>query len=418
MMQDDENTGVDYTILFLATLFFLHSSSFIAFHTPAFIWAGVVTLLFLFLVKECSQYTNCFIYLLPIVIIEIIWGICRTPSIGDIKSIMMLLSRFMQFAILPLLTYYLFIKNNKNVVIYIFLLFCLVEITTGISTIRACAIDPELARMDYGALRVEDPAFYAYRMKLNVGNYHTSYGFTAMLPIVIMFYKNACFFPRSGFVKLFSLFSAVVMIYTVISASYTLSLLVCSVMALTFLCPSAISKSYFFTSLLIMLIFVYIFREFLPSILYYLADSFDSEIMSARLYDLADSLNAGQNTADVDSDFNLRMECYTKSWNSFLSNPIIGSLSYKDSGGHSYILDNLGLMGLFGVGIMVNMWKTIWRRYISIFNEYSWFYYYGYALIAILIFFAVNPDGMEKQLLFFYPISGYILAHYTNTYEC
>ena len=418
MMQDDENTGVDYTILFLATLFFLHGSSFIAFHTPAVIWAGVVTLLFLFLVKECSQYTNCFIYLLPIVVIEIIWDICRTPSIGDIKSIMMLLSRFMQFAILPLLTYYLFEKNNIRLVLYIFFVFCIVEITTGISTIRACAIDPELARMHYGTLRTEDPEFYAYRMNLNVGNYHTSYGFTAMLPIVIMFYKHACFFPRPVFVKLFSLFSAVVMIYTVISASYTLSLLVCSVMALTFLCPSAISKSYFFTSLLLMLNLAYVFRTFLPSILYYLADSFDSEIMSARLYDLADSLNAGQNTADVDSDFNLRMECYTKSWNSFLSNPIIGSLSYKDSGGHSYILDNLGLMGLFGVGIMVNMWKTIWRRYISIFNEYSWFYYYGYALIAILIFFAVNPDGMEEQLLFFYPISGYILAHYTNTYEC
>ena len=415
---EDNNSSIDYIILFLATLFFLHGSSFIAFHTPAFIWAGVVTLLFLFLVKECSKFTNCFIYLLPIIVIEIIWGICRSPSIGDIKSIMMLLSRFMQFAILPLLTYYLFGKNNIRLVLYIFFVFCIVEITTGISTIRACAVDPELARMDYGTLRVEDPAFYAYRMNLNVGDYHTTYGFTAMLPIVIMFCKHACCFPKPGLVKLISLFCVVVMVYTVVSASYTLSLLVCSVMILTFLCPSAISKSYFFTSLFFMLILAYVFRTFLPSMLNFIADFFDSEIMSTRLYDLADSLNSGQNTADADSDFNLRMECYVKSWNSFLSNPIIGSLSYKGIGGHSYILDNLGLMGLFGAGLMVKMWKTIWQRYIGIFKEYTWFYYYGYALIAILIFFAVNPDGMEEQLLFFYPISGYILAYYSWTEEC
>ena len=335
------------------------------------------------------------------------------PSIGDIKSLLILLSGFMQFAILPLLTYYLFEKNNLRFVLYIFFVFCLVEVTTGLSTIRACAIDPQLARMNYGTLRVEDPAFYAYRMNLNVGNYHTTYGFTAMLPIVIMFYKYACFFPKPGLVKFFSLFCVIVMIYTVYSASYTISLVVSSIMIFTFLCPTTITKSYFFTSLFGVLIFTYIFRAFLPSILNYMADSFDSEIMSTRLYDLADSLNSGKNTAHVDSDFNLRMECYAKSWNSFVSNPIIGSLSYKNSGGHSYILDNLGLMGLFGVGIMINTWKTIWQRYISIFNEYTWFYYYGYALIAVFIFFLVNPDGMEEQLLFFYPISGYIIAHYT-----
>jgi hypothetical protein len=167
----------------------------------------------------------------------------------------MFLSRFMQFAILPLLTYYLFTKNNKNDIIYVFLVFCFVEITTGISTIKACAIDPELARMDYGALRDKDPALYAYRMNLNVGDYHTSYGFTAMLPIAIMFYKHAWLFPKPILVKLFSLFCVIVMIYTVYSASYTLSLLVCSVMILTFLCPITISKSYFFASLFFVLIF-------------------------------------------------------------------------------------------------------------------------------------------------------------------
>lgn len=413
-MNNNGVSTIDFGILFFATLFFLHRSSFIAFHTPSFLWAGVVIALFSFLVYISLKSTNWFIYLIPIITIDIIWKICKSPSLYDLRSFLILLSVCMQTAILPLLTHYLFRKKNINCIIYIFLIFCFVEITTGISTIIACSVDPTLARMDYGTLRAENPALYAYRMNLNVGDYHTTYGFTAMLPIVVVFLKNARFLPHSNHVRLFCLFSYIIMIYTVYSASYTISLIVCCILALTIIFPSKISKPFFYVSIIFALLCYFALQSFIPPLLNYIAEILDSDIMSARLYDLADSLNFGANTARADSDFNLRMLCYEKSWNSFINNPIFGSLDYKQSGGHSFILDNLGLMGLIGFMLLIIMLKTIWNRYIVVFKRYKWFYYYGYALIAIIIFFFLNPDGMETQLLFFYPISGYILAYYTR----
>jgi hypothetical protein len=404
----------DYMILFLSTLFFLHGSSFIAFHTPASLWAVIVTGLFLLLAHSCSKTTNWLSYLFPIAIIDVIWKIAKIPSIYDPIAFAQFLSSFMQFAILPLLTYYLFKKNNLRVVRYVFFIYCIVEITTGISTIMACANDPTLARMDYGTMREENPALYAYRMNLNVGDYHTSYGFTAMLPIAILFLKWAGNFPREFLSKMLSFLICVVMVYTVYSASYTMSLSVCGLMLLIFLCPPKISKSYFYSSLIAVLISAYLLRLTIPLFLEIVADYLNNDVMSIRLHDLADSIAGGKNNSDTDSDFNLRMNTYEKSWMSFLSNPIFGSWSYNASGGHSYILDNLGLMGIMGVGIIINMWKSIWNRYIGIYKAYPWFYYYCYALIAIVIFFFVNPSGMSEQLLFFYPISGYILANYTH----
>lgn len=404
-------------VLILTSLFFLHDSSYIAFYTPAIVWAGVVLCLFFTLWSLCSKTINCFIYLFPVVVIDAIWKIVKIPSLFDVVAVLQLSSNIMQFAILPMLTYFLLKKNNVILVWCILIVYSAVQVTTGISTIIACDIDPTLARMDYGTLRVEDPVLYAYRMNLNVGDYHTSYGFTAMLPIVIMFFKWADNISQRFILRLLLFMICIIMVYTVYSASYTMSLLVCLLMLLVFLCPRKMSRSFFLKSLFVAFIASFIFRIVIPNLLNSAADFMNNEIMSERLSDLAAAISGNDNNSDDESDFNLRLLAYEKSWNCFLSNPIIGSLEYKKSGGHSYFLDNIGLMGIFGAYLIINMFGIIWKRYFLIFRSYPWFYYYGYALLSIVIFFCVNPDGMSEQLLFFYPISAYLLSHHYNNYK-
>lgn len=413
-MNNNTLTARDYAILFLTFLFFLHRSSFIAFNTPAILWQVIVISLFLLLAFFCAKTKNVILYLFPIVVIDIIWKILKSTTLFEPVGFAQFISGIMQYSIFPLLTYYLFRKGNIKLFIYVIFVFLLVEITTGISTIFASYIDPTLARMDYGTVRTENPQLYAFRMLLNVGDYHTTYGFTAMLPIFILIYKWAHVFPRHIMMRLLSLLVVFISVYTVYSASYTISLAICCLMLLLFLCPAKINKTFFVSSLFLSIFLAFLLKQMIPFALETIAGHLDDPIMTERLLDLAKSIEYGEDTSASGSDFNERMICYEKSWSGFLSNPFWGNMNYELSGGHSFILDNLGLMGLLGVGLLIIMLKTIWKRYISIFKMYPWFYYYGYALIAILVFFFLNPDDMSEQLLFFYPVSGYVIVHYTK----
>ena len=78
-----------------------------------------------------------------------------------------------------------------------------------------------------------------------------------------------------------------------------------------------------------------------------------------------------------------RDELYRLSFNTFLRNPLFGNLfsESQKTGGHSFILDNLANYGLLGAGLMVFMYRGIYRVFIRPLKNQT-----GYCLLLWTLF--------------------------------
>lgn len=400
----------DKLIAFFSALFFLHGSSFIAFHTPAILWAAVVFILFIALYIEVVKYIRPLLYLLPFVFIYIATALFKATDLGSFSGVARIASSILQVCILPLLSLFLIKKNNQKLLFFVFFSFLIVEITTGVSTIIANGIDPYLVRMDYGAIRDEDPALYAFRMNLNVGDYHMAYGYAAMIPIVILVIKWRESFSHPVLLGLSGIALLFLMLYVLYISQYTIAFVAGFSLLLLLVLRKKMSVNYYIFTLIAGCVVLLVLRFAIPQFLHSIADSLDSEIMSVRLEDLASSIDGNANRIDYESDYYLRMKSYGRSIESIKEYTIIGAWNDSASGGHSFIFDNIARMGLVGLLSIIVLLYSVLKRHILVFSSFPWIYYYYYALLVIIVFYFFNPDGMYEQILFSYPISGMILS--------
>lgn len=409
MISSAGRSSYDFIVILLSVIYLAHGgSTFVAYYTPSIVWAFVsMGLFFLLLFGNISSGMR-FRFLFPLVALAFARAVFFHFSVYGKESIIYDMVGFTQICVYPLLTYYLLNHSNKRIALFVLMSFVLVSVATGISTLSAYEMGGENFVRSSGSLEEELGEQYAMRMKLNVGNFDTVYGFATMLPVAIMFFKWRDVF-RKKFASGILLFLLIaLMVSTVYVGQYTISFMVCLLMLILFVCPKEISSHFFKRSLIIAIIAFVALRFFAPPLLNTLADFSNSDTMSARLLDVSNYLSTGVDESANGSDFTERNRVYNKSINSIKSTFLMGGWDYSAAGGHSFILDNIALMGLIGIFLLIKFYKSIITNFLSPYKRYPWIYYYYYGLIAAIIFHVLNPNGIYVQLLFVFPVSAYL----------
>ena len=103
-----------------------------------------------------------------------------------------------------------------------------------------------------------------------------------------------------------------------------------------------------------------------------------------------------------ESDLAQRLDFWKKSIDVFSSNILFGSL--QDSGGHSYILDNLAMYGLFGLFAMVISFIETYKQYIRRSRNNVLYAYMFMVFILNIIQSVVNPIINFTIITFVLPI--------------
>jgi hypothetical protein len=88
--------------------------------------------------------------------------------------------------------------------------------------------------------------------------------------------------------------------------------------------------------------------------------------------------------------YTTRQGVYDASVNTIIKNPIFGSGDYADSGQHSYILDKLSFLGIFGTIFYFIVLFTLFKR-SSLLIEKSERNAYGYIIITVFLLLLFNP---------------------------
>ena len=99
-----------------------------------------------------------------------------------------------------------------------------------------------------------------------------------------------------------------------------------------------------------------------------------------------------------------RSALYMLSIESFLKNPLFGSLPSGNAltGGHSFILDNLARFGLVGGGLMIFMYRGIWRVFFRPLKGQPGYCLVFWAFVQPILLSSINT-GMWLENLCLYP---------------
>jgi hypothetical protein len=133
----------------------------------------------------------------------------------------------------------------------------------------------------------------------------------------------------------------------------------------------------------------------------------ESETLSSRLNDLADTL-AGGDYFEGETHFSKRVSRVPFLLSEFMSSPLIGG---GQSTGHVFWLDHLSLYGIVGAIPWIYLLTSIYRRLKKMISRN--FYYFQIAFIAFLLLGFFKNSGNREQyiLLFFCLPSGLFLLN-------
>lgn len=235
-----------------------------------------------------------------------------------------------------------YVEDRDALLRFVFLLVIFTSITTIIGTFQYEAPCRQLAGNNNRALN----QLYTQR---NIGGYRFIYFLVLACPLMMRRILN-----RVNFENCLVLVLSVICI---MRSEYTTALLM--VIVILLVCVF-IKHTNAIGIALVCLVFC-IFLFFYEDVLIWLINRFShSYTIVSRLEMLLVYNNIGRATGDLF----VRQELYNQSWNSFVSNPLFGTLfrSGQFIGEHSEILDYLGHSGLLGLLVFGILLKSIKHR--------------------------------------------------------
>ncbi len=294
---------------------------------------------------------------------------------------------------LPLLIGYYFVTRCDDAKSKFFTkLIAILFVVTMITTIIGCIEYQGAARY---IATVEDASeaqavLYDWR---NIGGYNFVYMLVLLHPLVIL----AC---KKGKIKgwIAAIVSVCVILLSVY-AEYTTALLLTLLSCVLYFFKKKLSSKKIVLFAIFGIIAIFILSELLSNFLLILANNVGSETIANRLRILAGQGDGGMN------DYK-RFELYQRSLMVFLKNPIFGSF-FNDgagAGGHSFILDFMARYGLFGVLILVYMYKTIYELFIKPYKKQDSYGYIVWMFIQTLLLSTINTGMWLYVLAFFIPV--------------
>lgn len=264
-------------------------------------------------------------------------------------------------------------------------------LVTGITTIIGCMKYPDAARILASTETSQDPIAVMYSW-MNIGGYGFVYSMVLLYPFVVLAFKM----KRLRLIPMILI--TVMMFVTVISAEYTYAFMLMMITALMLILPRDISIKRFILLMLVFTLAVFLFRTTVAAIISAIGDYLGNSTMTDKI----NVIFLGTDSVEgFDDD---RGALYMLSIESFLKNPLFGSLPSGNAltGGHSFILDNLARFGLVGGGLMIFMYRGIWRVFFRPLKGQPGSCLVFWAFVQPILMSSINT-GMWLENLCLYP---------------
>lgn len=310
-------------------------------------------------------------------------------------SIILVIYRLLRKTLLVFGGLYYTMPDNKpyrKIVYNCAKIFLLITVITSINVLQT---DPYASRIM--ATIGDSSDSYAITMNMkNLGGFSIVYLCVALIPFLVFKLRN-----RKGS-KLLSLFLLIGIYIYIISSAYTTALIIGTIALIASIIIGKIeNRKTMYLVILLMVIVIWFIRFPIADMLYSVGDSFGG-IVQNRLTYFADSLIGVENTSDAQ----LRVDYYTKAWETFLRHPIIGGFIMDDAkiSGHSIILDMMARYGLVGIMALIIYFKSIYEKFYKRFKYTKINSYIFITMIVCIVLEIVNPIDTASALIFLVPI--------------
>lgn len=300
------------------------------------------------------------------------------------------------FVGVSLYTYFFRYTYDPKGLRFLFWLVFTFIIITSITTLNGLSTHPEASR-ELASNAGGDTELANYYQRLGIAGYGFITALAYWIPLMVLFLKK----ERHNIKKTIWLGVIILLSYTVLQAQYTTQLTL-----FVFALILALIGFEQFAKHKLLIILVGLLLVSIPSSVYanfanYIASILDSEIISSRLTDFADTIS-GDSFYEEDTHTSRRTERIPFLLTAFIKSPIIGG---GQSTGHVFWLDHLSLYGIVGAIPWLYLLTTTYNRLKKLIVKN--FYYYQIAFLAfVLLGFFKNSGNREQYILLFFALPG------------
>ena len=320
------------------------------------------------------------------------------------------------YAMIVVVLLFVYLKKNKYFDIFIKLskTALVFFIITGVMTIIATSIEPEIVRASYSSGK-DIISNYDLLNRLGFGSYGYMTALIALLPTLVYFYKKRTTSYRKKWLIILSiLFFVVVLVKAQIFANI--------LMAMVILLISILGMSKFKKSIIIFtlvgIVLISIPLRYYADLLVYFSGYFEKS--SQNYYKLNDMSTFILNPEiSASNTVGGRVERYSDLWLVFKSQPFLGDASYQSSfdkeigaGGHLYWMSHLALWGILGFFGYIIILRNIFKPVLEIFDPDFKFYYWVSIIAVIGMGLMKNLGGREIWLMLLFIIPGLYFSQY------
>lgn len=306
-----------------------------------------------------------------------------------------------QTFIYPLLGLYLIKSDDKKIVKRLFIILVIAYLVTCVTTYIGCIMYPQASRTLATLSETENVELYSLYTGMNIGSFTFVYALVLILPLLLCLVRNKMINVIIGIVAL------IMVVMTILVTEYATALIFMIVAFTSFIFPKKFGAKHIFLTIAIVAILFVSVKSYVGQAFQILATNLESEMLAVRFQSLSDMFLEGEKS--LEGDIEARADVYTDSIEAFEDSPIWGG-SNKTVGGHSYILDNMGKYGIFGLVAMIIMYSTLYRLYIK---PYKCQTYFGYILLSFFIAMVLAILNPKEYLT----ILTYIIPLFTVSYK-
>lgn len=384
--------------LFLVALclFVLHQVPIIGLYTNSILYLGIVLLLYYSAYNTIGEklFLNYFSLAFPMCLLIFLKGL----FVGS--TFFTTFYTLLQYIISIIVGLYVVNNKDYNLAWKLMTLLFLTYIVTAITTYYGNIMIPHASRMLAMAEDVAGKGVQDHITSLNIGGFAFVYTLSLCIPILIGMFKNR----MVSFVM--PLLLIALFFITIYKSEYTTALLM-SLLSLPLLFLNKnMSNRKFRVFLAFYIILVLLFISVIPLIAGMIGDDIESHLLSRRLTEITDFIENPQlASTDDSSDMALRNSLYTKSLDAFWQNPLFGSLSGKGLGGHSFLFDSLGILGLIGAWLYWLMFRRFFKYFIKPYKKTPYYGYFFLAYCVSIILTVINTQVFVYFLSLFVPSS-------------
>ena len=267
---------------------------------------------------------------------------------GKMSSLAVFVYLIMQALLWPLLVEGLkagdYRKLARNILVLIVISYIITSVTTIVGNIAYPGASRALAR-----LAAQDDAETAYMYQsFNIGGVEFVYQLVLLVPLLIYVIRCSKFWGKLLAVAILVIFAAVIYI-----SEYTTALIFALLAFILFLIPKGFSSKQLLRMGIVVALIAFVL-VYVIDIFSIVSNLVEGSGVAERLQDVSNMVHGKK--IDSSGDLDARGSLWSESVNNFLSSPIWGT---GKSGGHSYLLDHLGMFGLIGALLQYVLFKKM-----------------------------------------------------------